>query len=300
MTAAVDVIIPTRNRADLTAEALATVREQTFPDWRVVLIDDAGDDGSGEALRRLTEEDPRISLLRLSVRRGQQGARQAGLDAATAPLVATLDSDDLWEPTKLERQVARFEEARAVLPRLAGVLCWHRWVDERGATVSQGRPRLFGPARPLVGDNMSAPLLDRVAVVAAGGFLPPGVPTLAAASHIEFHVRLTAGRDFAVVPDVLVTCRAHRGPRASDVLGTVIAAESLRWILVRHREHLARYPRDRSTLEARAAARYFAAGDRRRGWRLFRQALSSGGPRAALGVLGRYGPYVIRTMSGVR
>src|SRR5439155_55488 len=75
------------------------------------LVDDASDDGSVEALRTLAAGDPRVTLVERSERAGPQAARQTGLDAARGPLVAILDSDDLWEPSKREREVAVFTEA---------------------------------------------------------------------------------------------------------------------------------------------------------------------------------------------
>lgn len=94
----VSVIIPTHNRTALLREALDSVHAQTFRNFELIVIDDGSTENieaavAGHAAR------PRV------VRQAQQGpaaARNLGLREATAGLVAFLDSDDLWLPTKLE------------------------------------------------------------------------------------------------------------------------------------------------------------------------------------------------------
>ena len=108
----VSVIIPTYNRAALVAEALASVKAQTFRDFEIVVVDDGGTDGTWEALSAGQE----IRVLRHPRRRGVSAARNTGINAARGQWLAFLDSDDLWLPDKLARQMAYLTTRPSLLP----------------------------------------------------------------------------------------------------------------------------------------------------------------------------------------
>ena len=106
MTPEVSVIIPTYNRRAMLLEAIDSVLAQSTPAFELIVIDDGSTDGTSENehLRRLAETI-RIRIDRID-HRGPAAARNRGVAIARAPLIAFLDSDDLWSPTKLERQLA--------------------------------------------------------------------------------------------------------------------------------------------------------------------------------------------------
>jgi teichuronic acid biosynthesis glycosyltransferase TuaG len=126
----VDIIVPTHNRPELTEDAVTSVKAQTFPDWRILIVDDASDAESRRRLRFLTEGEPRILLIERTACGGPQVARHDGYLASTAPFVAFLDSDDLWLPEKLAKQIAYFE-SNDPNEQIGGVVCQHQWVDLR-------------------------------------------------------------------------------------------------------------------------------------------------------------------------
>src|SRR5215469_13559635 len=99
MTVRVSVIIPAFNPVVYLVDAVKSVIAQTFSDWELLIVDD----GSTEALPELPE-DPRVTLLH-KPNGGVASARNFGMDKAACELVAFLDADDLWAPTKLSRQV---------------------------------------------------------------------------------------------------------------------------------------------------------------------------------------------------
>jgi len=96
------VIIPTYNRAALVPEAMASVLAQTWRDFEVLVVDDASTDGTAEALAAFGS---RIRLLRNTSRLGVAAARNLGISGARGQWLAFLDSDDLWRPEKLARQM---------------------------------------------------------------------------------------------------------------------------------------------------------------------------------------------------
>lgn len=95
----VSVIIPTRNRAVMTLEAVASVRRQTYGRVEIVVVDDGSDLPLDASLL-----GPDATMIRTS-HRGSGPARSLGLSRSSGELIASLDSDDLWEPDFLERSV---------------------------------------------------------------------------------------------------------------------------------------------------------------------------------------------------
>ncbi|MFC1705982.1 glycosyltransferase family 2 protein [Planctomycetota bacterium] len=111
----VSVVIPTNNRAALLRGALDSVLAQTYRDFEVVVVDDGSTDETPDLLSG-------YGAPVRSIRKPHQGlseARNAAIRASQGQLIAFLDSDDLWTPTKLERQIELFDED----PTLGLVYC---------------------------------------------------------------------------------------------------------------------------------------------------------------------------------
>jgi glycosyltransferase involved in cell wall biosynthesis len=98
----VSVVIPTYNRRAMLLEAIDSVLAQSNQSFELIVVDDGSTDGTDEHLTRLGKT---VRIERID-RRGPAAARNRGGALASAPLIAFLDSDDLWAPTKLERQLA--------------------------------------------------------------------------------------------------------------------------------------------------------------------------------------------------
>jgi glycosyltransferase involved in cell wall biosynthesis len=104
----VSVIIPTYNRADRVVAALESVLAQTRPPDEVIIVDDGSTDSTSERLEPLRKHIHYV----FQKNRGPASARNAGIQQASGELVAFLDSDDLWLPKKLERQLSAFANDR--------------------------------------------------------------------------------------------------------------------------------------------------------------------------------------------
>src|SRR5258708_39463015 len=102
----VSVVIPTRDRREALARALASVEAQSFRDFEVVVVDDASVDGTAAWLR---ERWPAVSVTEVSHPTGAAAARNRGVRHAQGEILAFLDDDDVWCPSYLEVQVAQFE-----------------------------------------------------------------------------------------------------------------------------------------------------------------------------------------------
>jgi len=100
----VSVVIPTYNRRETVTRAVDSALDQTLTDREVIVVDDASTDGTVEALDRYAD-DPRVRVLAHETNRGGSAARNTGIEAARGQYVAFLDSDDVFHPEKLARQV---------------------------------------------------------------------------------------------------------------------------------------------------------------------------------------------------
>ncbi len=100
----VSVVIPTKDRRDTVAEAIRSVRAQTYPHWELVVVDDGGTDGTDDLVRELAADDDRIRYVH-QANTGVAGARNHGIRTTTGELVAYLDSDNTWVPEFLETMV---------------------------------------------------------------------------------------------------------------------------------------------------------------------------------------------------
>lgn len=132
MSAGISVIIPAYRCERTVEQSVRSALNQTVRDLEVIVIDDASDDGTAEILARLQTEDARVRVITLSENGGVANARNRGASEARAQWVAFLDSDDLWEADKLERQLAAAAQARAALVYTAA-----ECIDETGAPTGK-------------------------------------------------------------------------------------------------------------------------------------------------------------------
>jgi glycosyltransferase involved in cell wall biosynthesis len=102
----ISCVIPVYNGERFLAEALDSVLAQTYRPLEILLSDDGSTDGTPKVAARYAQQ---IRYLR-QANAGPASARNRGLELAEGDFVALLDSDDLWHPEKLERQMARFEK----------------------------------------------------------------------------------------------------------------------------------------------------------------------------------------------
>ena len=102
----VSVIIPTYNRGRVVGEAVDSVLAQAYSNYELIVVDDGSTDNTASILKAYGR---RIHVLRQQ-NRGVSAARNTGIRSAAGDLIAFLDSDDLWLPSKLGHQVAFFQQ----------------------------------------------------------------------------------------------------------------------------------------------------------------------------------------------
>ncbi|WP_307847708.1 teichuronic acid biosynthesis protein TuaG [Metabacillus bambusae] len=106
----VSIITPSYNSSKYIKKTIDSVKMQTFKNWEMIIVDDCSKDDTRSILRKLSEEDSRIKVIYLETNSGAAVARNTAIDAAMGKYIAFLDSDDLWLPEKLEKQIKFMEE----------------------------------------------------------------------------------------------------------------------------------------------------------------------------------------------
>lgn len=126
---AVSVVVPFLNAERFLGEAIETVLAQTFTDWELLLVDDGSSDASSAIARDYAGRDRRILLLEHPghQNRGTAASRNLALANARGELLAPLDSDDVWDPRKLEEQVAILRGHPSAACVYGSPVYWRTW-----------------------------------------------------------------------------------------------------------------------------------------------------------------------------
>jgi glycosyltransferase involved in cell wall biosynthesis len=163
----VSVVIPAHNREQMLARALGSVLAQSPAPEEIVVVDDASSDGTAAVA-----EEMGARVIRHDRNRGEGAARNSGIEAATQPWVALLDSDDEWLPHHLGRLWAAREAH--VLVASSCLRCGDDPAADRFHGAARGRPlTLTSPAQIVFPENpvpASAVMIRREVALASGGY----------------------------------------------------------------------------------------------------------------------------------
>ncbi len=204
----VSAIIPTFNRAGMVGEAVASVLSQTFADLELLVVDDGSTDDTAEELSRF--RDPRLTVRR-TPNRGVSAARNMGIAMARGRFVAFLDSDDLWLPEKLARQMAFMERTGHAASQTQET--WLR----RGRRVNPRRVHLkkdgdfFQSALALCLVSPSSVMIQKEFLNRVGGF----DENLAACEDYDLWLRMLLRAPIGLVDEELTVRRGGRPDQLS-------------------------------------------------------------------------------------
>lgn len=101
----VSIVTPSYNTGRFIAETIGAVQAQTYQNWELIVVDDCSTDNTDEVVARYAANDDRIRYVKNKTNSGAAFSRNKALREAKGRWVAFLDSDDLWKPTKLEKQL---------------------------------------------------------------------------------------------------------------------------------------------------------------------------------------------------
>jgi glycosyltransferase involved in cell wall biosynthesis len=215
------VVIPAYNAAGTIDETLRSARSQTHSSLEILVVDDGSQDATATIVQRHAAMDSRVRLI-TQANAGVAAARNRGVTEAQSELVATLDADDLWAPTKIEKQLRVMTLGGE---KVALAYTWFALIDEQGKVfgldhqpLDSGQVLRRMCRGNLVG-NGSSPLMRKRAVQQAGGF-EPGLRAQHAQGCEDFllYFRIAERHEFAVVPEHLTGYRQHRKNMSEDSL----------------------------------------------------------------------------------
>lgn len=259
MTPRVSVVMAAKNYARFLPTAVESVFAQTFADWELVVIDDGSTDDTPAAVKPFLS-DPRVRYVR-SDKLGQSRAKNLGIRLSRGDVIAFLDADDAWRPTKLEKQLALLREDVGV------VFCGRELIDESGNKLTK-QPTANPPTGRVL-DAMfvqnfvcfSSAMVRRQVFDHVGSF----DPLWDLAIDFDLWLRVARRYSFAYVPEPLVLYRTGHGNLSQKLSDRVATAFS---IMHRHRAGIA----------ADAVAEGYASTARTMGW-----VLRAAEPRTAWG-----------------
>jgi GT2 family glycosyltransferase len=224
--ATVSVVLPTFNRLKYLRPTIESVYAQTFTDWELILADDGSDLETTQYLRSLAA-DPRVIVVWLPHTGKPSMVRNAALLRATGEYIAFLDSDDLWAPRKLERQIETLR---------ARVNC--RWsytaflqIDGSGEPLAEEAQRLWIPHEGDIFEQVAtgrasirtpSVLATRELIAQAGGF----DEGLLSAEDYDLWLRLALYSPVAIVDEPLVYVRRHEDNHTTDWQSAFVGRDS--------------------------------------------------------------------------
>lgn len=138
----ISIIMPSYNCVGFIEESIRSVQAQTYTEWELLITDDCSTDDTVGVIRKLTENDSRIKLFCLKENAGAGVARNNSIKEAKGRYIAFLDSDDMWMPTKLEKQIQFMEEKGCALSYTSYLTCNERG-KVKGIVVSPKRQTML-------------------------------------------------------------------------------------------------------------------------------------------------------------
>jgi len=204
----VSVILPTFNRLRFLRSAVESVFAQTLTGWELIIADD-GSDSETRAFLETLQQPPRIRVIWLPHTGNPSIARNAALQEARGEYIAFLDSDDLWRPTKLARQIAGIQANPACRWSYTG------WVGiDASGTIKTSSAKPWIPYRGAILEPLltleasvatAAVVVERRLLAQVGGF-DEQLPLF---EHYDLWMRLAAQSDVDLIDEPLTCLRTH-------------------------------------------------------------------------------------------
>ena len=130
-TSLVSIITPTYNSEKFIGTTILSLLSQTYTNWEMIIVDDCSTDTTKSIIEEYIAKDSRISLYQLQKNSGAGIARNQAVDLAKGRYIAFLDSDDLWKPEKLQKQIEFL-----TLNNLPFTFSFYECIDEEGIPLN--------------------------------------------------------------------------------------------------------------------------------------------------------------------
>lgn len=128
----VSIITPAFNSEKFIAQTIKSIQSQTYINWEMIIVDDFSWDKTASIINDLAKLDSRIQFFQLEKNSGTGIARNYALTKANGSYIAFLDSDDLWKPAKLEKQINFL-----LKNKLPFTFSFYECIDEEGKLLNK-------------------------------------------------------------------------------------------------------------------------------------------------------------------
>lgn len=123
----VSIIMPSYNSSRYIEDSIKSIVTQSYKNWELLIIDDGSTDESVNIIMNFCKTDKRIKLYKNRVNKGVSKTRNLGIDKAKGNWIAFLDSDDIWEKTKLQKQIDFYKKTGSGF-----IFTGAKYIDENG------------------------------------------------------------------------------------------------------------------------------------------------------------------------
>lgn len=224
----VSVIMPTYNCGRFITETIASIQAQTYTNWEIEIVDDCSTDDTKVVVEALMEEDSRIHYYCLETNSGAAVARTESMKRAQGEYMAFCDSDDLWMPDKLERQLAFMNENGYAFSCTA-----YEQIDEESNSLS----RVIKTVKKTDYNRLllDCPVGNSTVMYNVGMMGKFEVPNIRKRNDDALWLTMLKKEKYIWgMPDVLMKYRIRKNSISSNKLAVI----KYHWILYREIEHL--------------------------------------------------------------
>jgi len=211
MSSLVSVVVPTYNRPSRLQRSVSSLINQTYRPLEIIVVDDGSETPATEIVDQRSGDGTTVTVVRHEQNQGANAARNTGIRKAKGDFIAFLDDDDEWYPTKIQQQVAAFDEDDDVGVVYSGIEVNRGDYKTYNAATEEGKLTRQLLKQNVVG-TFSTVLVRRSIVDKAGG-LDERFPSW---QDKEWYVRLSRYCDFKPVNEPLVVRHMKGDDHLSD------------------------------------------------------------------------------------
>lgn len=208
----ITVVIPVRNREFLISRAIQSAVDQTLPADEIIVVDDASTDRTVDVVKRFANSLNNLRLISLKENVGAASARNIGLKNANGNLIAFLDSDDVFHPEKLRKQVTEFEANKDAVAVFCGLEVATPHTQHRHKYIPKSDVTQVDLFYSNLLWTMSCALISKKALLDIEGF----DVSLPSCQDWDLFIRLSEHGKICVVQEELVDFWKHSGSRISN------------------------------------------------------------------------------------
>jgi len=227
----VSVVIPTYNRADKIKDSIDSVLNQTYENLEVIVVDDGSTDNTEEVIN--SYDDTRLRYIRFDENKGANVARNTGIKKAKGEFIALQDSDDIWDPEKIEKQFEAYQNTPDDYKVIYSVVCGHltnggkihvpeKWARPREGNIHHTLRK--GSFVPMVSIFTKKSCIENV------GYFDEDLPR---SQDYELTFRLSKHYKFKLVDEVLVNAYHDESSKTENIEAL---SEAIEMFLEKHRE----------------------------------------------------------------